>query len=115
MFIRRFQPFGHFRRITNPRTPITPGYGNCPAGNHLTRGWPIPLDAVEEDGQFMVHAAVPVVDPEDLEITVADGALTIEGCSNRGDRAQERKVPGPGAALPRVPPVAPAAGMGGRG
>ena len=93
MFFRRFQPFGHFRRITNPRTPITPGYGNCPAGNHLTRGWPIPLDSVEEDGQFMVHAAVPVVDPEDLEIAVADGALTIEDCSNMGTEHKNGKYP----------------------
>ena len=30
----------------------------------------------------MVHASVPGVDPKDLEITVADGILTIEGCYN---------------------------------
>ena len=82
MFIRRFRPFGRFRRMSNPRTSIARGHGSYPAGNHLTRGWPIPLDVVEEDGRFMVHASVPGVDPQDLEVTVADGILTIGGCYN---------------------------------
>ncbi len=82
MFIRRFKPFGRFRRMSNPRTSIARGHGSYPGGNHLTRGWPIPLDVVEEDGRFMVHASVPGVDPQDLEVTVADGVLTIGGCYN---------------------------------
>ena len=82
MFIRRFKPFGRFRRMSNPRTSIARGHGDYPAGSHLTRGWPIPLDVVEEDGHFMVHASVPGVDPKDLEVTVADGILTVGGCYN---------------------------------
>ena len=84
MFIRRFKPFGHSTRMPNPPTPIVRSYGDYPASSHPTRGWPIPLDVVEEDGHFMVHASVPGVDPKDLEITVADGVLTIEGCYDLG-------------------------------
>ena len=82
MFIRRFKPFGNLRRIHNPRTSIARGHGDFPSDNPLSRGWPIPLDVVEEDGHFMVYASVPGVDPKELEVTVADGILTIGGCYN---------------------------------
>ena len=91
MFIRRFKPLGRFRRMPNPRTSTARGHRDYPAGNHLTRGWPIPLDVVEEDGHFMVHASVPGVDPQDLEVTVADGILTIGGCYNVGAEHKDGK------------------------
>ena len=39
----------------------------------------LPLDVVEEDDDILVHASVPGVRPEDIQVSVADGVLTIEG------------------------------------
>lgn len=39
----------------------------------------LPLDVIEEDGQYIVKASVPGVNPEDVEITLTDNVLTIKG------------------------------------
>lgn len=42
-------------------------------GNHLA------LDLIEQDEQYVVKASVPGINPEDIEITLNDGLLTIKG------------------------------------
>lgn len=37
------------------------------------------LDLMEQDEQYIVKASVPGVKPEDIEITVDDGLLTVKG------------------------------------
>jgi len=41
--------------------------------------FPLPLDLIEEEGQYIVKASMPGVNPEDTEITLADNILTIKG------------------------------------
>ena len=41
--------------------------------------WYIPLDAVEDKDDFLVHASVPGLKPEDIEVTIEDGILSING------------------------------------
>ena len=81
MFIRRFEPFGQFNGMPYGRAPMSRGYRRHPAGGSFAKGWPIPLDVVDEDGRFVVHASVPGLDPKDLEVTIDDRVLTIKGSS----------------------------------
>lgn len=37
------------------------------------------LDLAEQDEQFVVKASVPGINPEDIEVTLNDGVLTIKG------------------------------------
>ena len=45
--------------------------------------FPVPLDLVEEEGQYIVKASMPGVNPEEVEITLADNMLTIKGESKQ--------------------------------
>jgi HSP20 family protein len=41
--------------------------------------WSVPLDMREQDGQVIVEASVPGIKPEDIDVSVEDGTLTIKG------------------------------------
>lgn len=41
-------------------------------------GWAIPLDVVEEAGEIRVHASIPGVKPEDIDVSIEDNLLTIK-------------------------------------
>ena len=38
----------------------------------------LPVDVAEEEGHYLIHASVPGIPAEDIEITVQDGVLTIK-------------------------------------
>ena len=78
MVLRRWDPFAEMRRFNGyfvhgaPRFPVS-GHGA------VENSWYIPLDAVEEGDDLMVRASVPGVNPEDIEVTIEDGILSIKG------------------------------------
>lgn len=54
---------------------------SAPAGDE-TQGvvdWVPPVDIREEDGQFVIHADLPGVDPKHIDVTLEKGVLTIRG------------------------------------
>lgn len=93
MVLTRWDPFAEMRRFHhafnrdsfNPRTwgfPIaTNGAPN--------RNWHIPLDAVEDGDNLVLRASVPGVKPEDIEVTVEDGVLSIKGETQVGSEEKE--------------------------
>ena len=46
------------------------------------------IEEVHEDGELVVRAELPGVDPEDVEVTVADGMLHIS--ARREDRTEQK-------------------------
>lgn len=57
---------------------------NAPAGHDDTTrvvgsDWMPPVDIKEEADRFVLHADVPGVRPEDIDITMENGVLTIRG------------------------------------
>lgn len=56
-------------------------------GKDLDRGWVPAVDVFHRDKDLVVRAEVPGIDPErDVEITVADGMLRIQGERRREER-----------------------------
>jgi HSP20 family protein len=55
---------------------LTPSWRNLVAGR---TGSAIPLDVYEDNDNYFVVAALPGIDPNKVEITAQDGALTIQG------------------------------------
>jgi HSP20 family protein len=51
--------------------------------------FPVPLDVIEEDGQFVVKASMPGVSPDEVEITLTDNVLTIKGETKRESESNE--------------------------
>lgn len=45
----------------------------------MPTSWGLPLDVVETDDNYLVKAAVPGINPDDVEIIFDDNALTIKG------------------------------------
>ncbi|GAB4580596.1 MAG: Hsp20/alpha crystallin family protein [Anaerolineales bacterium] len=43
------------------------------------RPWSLALDAAETEDNYIIKASIPGVNPDDLEITLEDGLLTIKG------------------------------------
>ncbi len=57
--------------------------------------WVPAVDIVEEKGRFVVHADVPGVRPEDIEVTMDAGVLTVAGVRHPGSRdeaVQQRRT-----------------------
>ena len=48
-------------------------------GNVVTSHWMPKVDVKEEDDRFVFLADIPGVDPGDIEVTAANGMLTIKG------------------------------------
>lgn len=87
MTMQRFDPFAElrrmdaaFNRLWNPgvRTQDSPG-----------GRWDIAMDVVQDGDDLIVHASLPGVDPDDIQVTLEDGLLTIEG--ETGSESEEQK------------------------
>lgn len=75
MVLARRGSFRDFRGFENVLDRFWRGYG---VGERI-EGWALPLDVVEEDDNIVVRASLPGIKPEDIEITVENGVLTVEG------------------------------------
>ena len=84
MVLRRWEPFGEFRRINQNMDRLWRGfYNNGDTATDISgiKEWAIPLDVVEEGDNVLVRASLPGVEPEDIDVTVENDVLTIKGHS----------------------------------
>ena len=67
------------------------GLGRRPAGRRAqaTVEWAPSVDVLPKDGDLVVRAEMPGVDPEDVEVAVHNGVLTISG-ERKVDEEEER-------------------------
>ncbi len=56
----------------------------------MATGWSPRVDVVEREGEFVVHADLPGMTKEDVNVAVTDGMLTIEG-ERKWDKKEERQ------------------------
>ena len=78
MVLQRWYPYLEMRRINNRLIRPSPGF--TPAVNGADRReWSIPLDIVQEEDKFVVRASLPGIAPENIEVSVDHGVLTIKG------------------------------------
>ena len=95
MNIVRYEPwnlFGRFQddvsRLLGESFPAV-GVARDRAGSPA-RDWAPAVDVVEEADRYIVTADLPGVDPKEIEITVADGVLTIKGVRAAEARGEDR-------------------------
>ena len=78
MMLARWDPFGEFRRKDRAMSRLWPGFRFTGVVGGVD-SWAVPLDVVKEGDNIVVRASLPGVGPEDIQVTVEDGLLTIKG------------------------------------
>ena len=82
MVLQRWDPFLELRRIHNrlyrQRLAFNPVV-NTARNDADRREWSIPLDIVQEEDKYVVRASLPGIDPDNIEVSVDHGVLTIKG------------------------------------
>jgi HSP20 family protein len=53
-------------------------------------GWLPAIEAFEKDGQYVIRADVPGVDPNEVEVSVLNDALTLKGERKRSNEVKEK-------------------------
>jgi len=79
--LTRYEPWTVMRRL---QEEMNRAFGEALGGtddgsNVVTSGWMPAVDIKEEDSRFVISADVPGVDPDDIEVTMENGVLTIRG------------------------------------
>ena len=70
---------------------INRGMGGLPEGaNFSSEEWSPAVDIKETEAAFIIHADLPGVKPEQIEVTTEGGTLTIKG-SRESSKKEERK------------------------
>ena len=73
MVMQRIDPFREFRRLDELLTRAWQGDGN----GHLERRWAISIDLKQDGDNVVLCARIPGVAPDEIDVTVEDGILTI--------------------------------------
>lgn len=93
MVIQRIEPFGGYWKWGGPigiarQGFIGQGQGQGQGQGEGERPLPIPIDLTHDDDAVSVRASIPGAAPEDIDVAVEDGALTISAeTQNDGDGA----------------------------
>ncbi len=76
----RWNPTRDLINMRNEMDRLMEGFFNVtPQSPVAKEGWGLALDIAENEDRYLVTAVVPGVTPEDIDVTVEDGVLTIRG------------------------------------
>jgi len=79
MVLQPWSPFRELRRIDVTANRLWRGFGRYAFEATEPDRWSLAVDITEDEDTFFVSASVPGVKPEDIEVTIEDGVLTIKG------------------------------------
>ena len=85
MMTQGWKPFSELRTIQQ----IWRGYSVDRAVHKNMEGWPLPLDVVRKGDDFTIYASLAGVEPEDVQVSIEEGVLTIKGQTKAGDEGQD--------------------------
>jgi len=93
MAIRRYDPWRLLNELSNEigRMYETAPVGEGDASSLATSDWVPAVDIAEQADRYVIHADVPGVRPEDIDVHMENGILTI-----KGSRSSETKEAGQG-------------------
>lgn len=90
--VARWDPFQEFAGMRNAMDRLLEqSFGRLPAFRNGEELGPasLGLDVMETNDSFVIKAAIPGVDPADVDISVEDDVLTIKGEFEHKEEAQE--------------------------
>jgi HSP20 family protein len=86
MAITRYEPTDLWNRLQKQMNEMFRGMPEMEMSNVATSQWMPLVDIKEEADKFIIKADIPGVKPEEIEVTMEHGALTI-----RGKRKEEKR------------------------
>ena len=98
MVLQRWYPIGDIGRIEDR---LWRGFGFGPSVRGRVNGQVLPLDVEETDNEVVVRASIPGVNPEDVEVTIDNDVLTIEGKAEAEAEAEAEREEKEGSYLVR--------------
>ena len=97
MLLTRYEPWSAMRHLQNEMSRVFDGAaaGAEDGSNVAASRWTPAVDVREDAERFVITADVPGVDPEDIEVTMESGVLTIKGerkleAKDEGDNGYRR-------------------------
>jgi HSP20 family protein len=82
MVLSRLEPFGELCRIHENMDRLWRGVYAKPENGPEVEEWAIPLDVALESDNIQVHASMPGVNPDDIDVTVENDVLTFKSTSS---------------------------------
>jgi HSP20 family protein len=79
MSLIRYQPWGLMRTLQEDLDRLFEHRLGMDETTGSVANWTPPVDIQEEDDRFVLHADIPGVKPEDIEVTMENGVLTLSG------------------------------------
>jgi HSP20 family protein len=76
MAIVRYQPWGLLNQL---QKELERSYQGTGEGSIATAEWAPAVDIKEEADRFVLHADIPGVSPEKIDVSMENGVLTIKG------------------------------------
>ena len=81
MLLTRYEPWNALRHL---QSEMSRAFDSAmveaeDGSNVVTSRWTPSVDVREDSGRFVITADIPGVDPEDIEVTMENGVLTIKG------------------------------------
>jgi len=91
MTLMRYQPWGNLDRLQRELSQMFehPASQN-PEDAVSASDWSPAVDVKEEDKQFLISADLPGVNPDDIEVHMENGLLTISG-ERKSEKKDERE------------------------
>lgn len=74
MTITRYEPWGLISQLQRELA-----HNSAAEGSTATAEWAPAVDIKEEADKFIIHADIPGVKPEEINVSMEDGVLTIKG------------------------------------
>lgn len=79
MTFRRFEPWSVVDLLHRDLNRLVQNRQSYAEGEEGTADWTPAVDIVEEPGQFVLRADLPGVKPEDIDVSMDGGILTVSG------------------------------------
>ena len=86
MVLQRWEQFRELGRAEDVLARHFRDYGS---GNGVVRAWPVPLDVAQEGDSVVVKASIPGIKPDEVEVTIEDGLITIKGETSAENEQRE--------------------------
>ena len=89
MVMQRWDPFREMRRMEDTIEQMRRRFGSQGVDSSGPEAWVAPLDIIQEGDNIVLHASLPGVNPDQINVTYEDGVLTIEGRTENSFEHQE--------------------------